>query len=967
MGLGDLFFKPKRPPIGAEYGVTGTSAYDGFITDDYKPNLEGENGVKTYEQMRRGDAQVYAALQAVKLPILAADWYVETSKKEDSVLAKEQADFLEKNLETLNLQKQLTRLLTALDFGFKYIEIVYGLNEDGQVYWKRFGDRLQKAHFSWLTKDGKPGVQQQAYTSNIDLETGQRLGVANHTFSIPREKLLIFSFQQEGNNLYGISLLRPAYKHWYFKENLYKIAAISAERYGVGVPLIKVPSEFNTKDMEKAQEIGRNLKSNERSYIAAPKEWEFDILSPKGDSKAGSIKELIDHHDHKILMAVLAPFLDLGSKETGSFALSKDQQSFFVLGLENIARQIANIINEKVRELILINWPTTRDFPKLCFSGIGNIDFAEYSQALSTLASAQLVELTPETKKYVHKIFNLPAPAEQDEEDNELDQLESELSILESELSGEGAKPEADTEKEDVDEIEEPEDEDKEKTSSKALKKGDTKDASVLSETHTSDIEDIKRRITELRNVITQFREQSKSISGVKVKKQFNQSIRSKVEGIRAMIAVGKAGIQAKQGQIEDVKKIDDAITRETKARNRLAQRRNGLNERMERARQAVTTAKTPKDRQAAEARRKAIEDSIDEIESKLRSSEPISFGDFDFQTTVQPTKAERGYQKAVNEEEASLQDAYKSWDELVSQNEQGLRDFVKARLSKAKTRMVGGVAVLASTGNGELRKEIEQGIKKRFATMGDKMLSQKMAGVLMRTSAENAAKAWQAIIEDRKDLAKIDIDMGAIRSFMAGHVSNIKGFTFNEERRILERLHDNFTQEVSLKLAQEQADEIAMNRNILKLSVITHPRALFKNIIYKNASGDGLVMYKMLVPSKVRQALSVAGNTAALLYIIHTANEWNKQNGVKDNANVVGGLGLHHNSQEYFYPVDQANLTAETAIAKEQRKMWIDDLKMRVDEMKTEQPSAAATLVAIAALALLISDDNAPPVSVIE
>ena len=145
MGLGDLFFKPKRPPIGAEYGVTGTSAYDGFITDDYKPNLEGENGVKTYEQMRRGDAQVYAALQAVKLPILAADWYVETSKKEDSVLAKEQADFLEKNLETLNLQKQLTRLLTALDFGFKYIEIVYGLNEDGQVYWKRFGDRLHQA------------------------------------------------------------------------------------------------------------------------------------------------------------------------------------------------------------------------------------------------------------------------------------------------------------------------------------------------------------------------------------------------------------------------------------------------------------------------------------------------------------------------------------------------------------------------------------------------------------------------------------------------------------------------------------------------------------------------------------------------------------------------------------------------------------------------------------------------------
>jgi hypothetical protein len=67
----------------ATYGVPGTPITSGFLVDlgEYNPELMGVNAVRTYEQMRRGDAQVRATLAAVKLPIQSAKWNVVPAEK----------------------------------------------------------------------------------------------------------------------------------------------------------------------------------------------------------------------------------------------------------------------------------------------------------------------------------------------------------------------------------------------------------------------------------------------------------------------------------------------------------------------------------------------------------------------------------------------------------------------------------------------------------------------------------------------------------------------------------------------------------------------------------------------------------------------------------------------------------------------------------------------------------------------
>jgi hypothetical protein len=69
-----------QPPDLSEYGATGTPILGGFLRDcgEYNSTFAGGpfNAYKTYEQMRRGDAQVAATLAAIKLPILAAGWAI---------------------------------------------------------------------------------------------------------------------------------------------------------------------------------------------------------------------------------------------------------------------------------------------------------------------------------------------------------------------------------------------------------------------------------------------------------------------------------------------------------------------------------------------------------------------------------------------------------------------------------------------------------------------------------------------------------------------------------------------------------------------------------------------------------------------------------------------------------------------------------------------------------------------------
>lgn len=360
-----------------EIGNSGVSITSGIITgEEYNPKLTGKKAIEAYDQMRRSDATVNAALNAVKLPVLSADYDVDPASDDEA--DKEVADFVKDCLfHLVDWDQFLGEALTFLDFGHDVHEMVFEpreINGTLRIALVKLGYRKQTTIQKWETTEGKPGIQQQDNTG--------------HTFSIPTEKLVRFTHKQEGDNYEGISLLRAAYKHWYIKDKLYRIDAVGHERHALGVIDVTIPTGAKEEDKKKMRTLVRNLRANEESYIEHPEGWIVAFL----DMKANSLKDVepsINHHDRQIMKNVLAQFLEIGaSGASGTRSTSEDHSRLFELAVQSVARRIVQVLqNTVVRTLVDLNF-TDREYPTLRVGNISDDNIPVMSEAIKKFVDA---------------------------------------------------------------------------------------------------------------------------------------------------------------------------------------------------------------------------------------------------------------------------------------------------------------------------------------------------------------------------------------------------------------------------------------------------------------------------------------------------------------------------------------------------------------------------------------------------
>ena len=412
------------------WGATGTYIVNGFLEQDYNSKLSGIEGLMKFDEMRRSDSKVRQSLMVCKLPILSTEWYVEPAVNEETgeVGDEEQevADFVEKALfEKMEKtwQEYLIEVLTCLDFGFSLFEKTYTADEfDDHVWLKDLGFRKQVTIEKWEQENGSAGVTQQLPAPVADPESPS---VGKNKVSIPTGKLLLFSYQKEGDNYAGVSVLRSAYKHWYIKDSLYKFDSIKHERQGVGIPVIKLPKNHTPQDKLEAKLILKNVRANEQGGVILPEGWEFMFA----DLQAGNTTDIwksIEHHNAEIANNVLAMFLNLVSGDGGSRALSEDQSDFFLLSIESLANLIEDVHNRfLINELVDLNYDV-KNYPKLRHKKLGSIDYASMVNTISTAASAGVINPDEDLEDWFRKMIDapprMPEPEiEVDEDGNEID------------------------------------------------------------------------------------------------------------------------------------------------------------------------------------------------------------------------------------------------------------------------------------------------------------------------------------------------------------------------------------------------------------------------------------------------------------------------------------------------------------------------------------------------------------------
>ena len=341
-------------------GVSGVVSYNhNLLDDEYLNTLRFPNGSKIYDEMRRSDPMIKAVWESVQLPLLSCDYIIEPAS--DSPKDKEVAEFVERNLfpgkYKLKAKKgykfnkswseTIQEITLMLPFGFSVMEKIWQ-TKDGWTYLDKLALRPAPTIYDFVFKS--QAREELDYVRQI---------VNGIEKKIPAEKVVVFTFQQEGNNLSGIPLLRAMYKPWDIKQNLEKIRVMMFEKYGLGVPVAKTNLVKGTPPYEALVEALENYGLNQAAYLITNSDTEI-TLETGGTGTAPNMDAAIQYYDNQIAVSGLAQFLNLGTTASGNRALGESFVDFFYDFVQGIQNYISGKLNnEVVQELVDYNFDVT--------------------------------------------------------------------------------------------------------------------------------------------------------------------------------------------------------------------------------------------------------------------------------------------------------------------------------------------------------------------------------------------------------------------------------------------------------------------------------------------------------------------------------------------------------------------------------------------------------------------------------
>ena len=322
--------------------------------------------IEEIQKMLDRDGQARTLLRVLTLPLRTANPVITEDDTQSE--GTEEAEFVETTLTKPYRQGGMkttwnsvtAHLGLALAFGYTIFEKVWMYDEEtGRIRLRKLAHRSQKTcRFLLDRHGGLEGVRQRASWQGRPVEV-----------DIPAEKVLAYTAQGEENPWYGKSLLTAAYYHHYKKERLYYLQNLAAQFHAVPGILGLCPPQATEKQRRDFNQLIARLRAN--SSGTASKDWDIHLIGGQGGMP--NLVPIIDHHDSLMAKSVLAQFIQLGTgTNAGSWALSTDQSDLFLLSIQTILNEWADMFNYYlIPQLIDLNF-TSRSYPTLSFAPVSD-------------------------------------------------------------------------------------------------------------------------------------------------------------------------------------------------------------------------------------------------------------------------------------------------------------------------------------------------------------------------------------------------------------------------------------------------------------------------------------------------------------------------------------------------------------------------------------------------------------------
>jgi hypothetical protein len=411
-----------------ELGRIGQRRYGGFFYEEFLRELQGRKGIEVYKEMSENDETVGACLYAIEILLKQAAWDVEPAST--SNVDMKAADFLKSCLDDMQDSwiDTISEMLSFLPFGWTYHEIVYKRRngnsgdprmrskyDDGLIGWRKLPIRAQETLWEWVydDEDNLLGMTQVA-PPNFYMAT------------IPIEKAIHIKTKSRKNNPEGRSILRNAYRAWYFKRRIQEIEGIGIERDLAGYPVLTTPENMDiwneddpemTKIRLHAERLVQNIRRDALEGLVLPNGWQFQLLST-GGRRSFDTNAIIERYDTRIAMTMLADFILIGHQKVGSFALSSDKTEMFSMAIGAYLDIIAEAFNNQaIPRLFDLNADAFKgmtDYPKLVHGDVETPDLSQLSSFIKEMTGVGIIIPDENLENYIRRVGNLPEKMEDD-------------------------------------------------------------------------------------------------------------------------------------------------------------------------------------------------------------------------------------------------------------------------------------------------------------------------------------------------------------------------------------------------------------------------------------------------------------------------------------------------------------------------------------------------------------------------
>lgn len=359
-----------------QLGSTGLRRHGPYIYEEFLPELRWPRAGRIYQEMADNDPVIGAILYLAEMLVRGTTWDV--SPAGDTPEDIEAATFLKSCMDDMEMSwaNVISEILSMFTYGFSFHEIIYKVRRGPDERNPKYRSQYSDGRIGWRAMPVRSQTSMDEWIFNEDNELTAFVQVAEPDYKrviIPMSKGLLFRTRVSRDNPEGKSLLRNAYRPWFFKKHFEEIEGIGIERDLAGFPVLTAPENldlWNDDDPQmvalraRAEDLVSSVRRDSEEGILLPHGWKLELLT-SGSSRQIDIGSTIDRYDNRIAITMLSDIILLGNK-SGSFALADTKQSMLAASLQAQVNNIADVFNSRaVPQLFRFNSFNITELPRI--------------------------------------------------------------------------------------------------------------------------------------------------------------------------------------------------------------------------------------------------------------------------------------------------------------------------------------------------------------------------------------------------------------------------------------------------------------------------------------------------------------------------------------------------------------------------------------------------------------------------